>query len=197
MNFVLVKNNYLILWVRAWHSDTKETVKYVRALTSLWTIFWPWIFIQFNDGVQHSPIFNWNNSQVRSTSNESCHFTNEMCVMKTKYSIFLKMPSKIMQTITKEKQDLYIWWNCPPISRYNCLKKESLKQPWKITIPFNLHWELPLRVFYSSSWWGKNRTCICSLTRKCWKAWILYGRSRTFVQSGCCRSGGTGDFVSI
>lgn len=29
MNFVLVKNNYLILWVRAWHSDTKDTVKYV------------------------------------------------------------------------------------------------------------------------------------------------------------------------
>lgn len=35
------------------------------------------------------------------------------------------------------------------------------------------------------------------LTRKCWKACILYGSSRILVQSGCSGSGGTGDSVSI
>jgi len=39
MNFVLAKNNYLILWVRAWHLYTKETVKHVRSYRQACTQF--------------------------------------------------------------------------------------------------------------------------------------------------------------
>lgn len=38
---------------------------------------------------------------------------------------------------------------------------------------------------------------ISLLTRKCWKACILYGSSKILVQSGCSGSEGTGDSVSI
>lgn len=45
MNFALAKSNYLILWVRAWHSDIRDSQLRYEMLTATPTNFWPWISI--------------------------------------------------------------------------------------------------------------------------------------------------------
>lgn len=96
-------NNYLLLWVRAWHSDTKEIVRYVRSYQQTCK--------RFSD-----PKSSYILTTLFSTlqiSTETIHklvvvpmkATNLLMkrVMKTKYSIFLKMSSKIRQKNNKRE----------------------------------------------------------------------------------------------